>query len=316
MDGLTLDQIKLFLAVIDEGSFSGAARKLRRAQSAVTYGIGKLEEQVGLALFDRTSYRPGLTEMGRALLPRARRIAEEVLAFRDQAQGLSAGLESEITLVLDAMFPMPPVVAALKAFNEQFPTVLPRIHVQSLGAAAELVLDGTCMIGLLPFVFSDAAELRRFPLLSVRLVCVASRDHPLARIDGEIATDVIRQHVQLVLTDRSALTEGRDHGVLSPQTWRLADLGAKHTMLLAGLGWGSMPEHLVADDIRNGSLHVIRPEEFHGRDENLTMGVVHFAGRALGPAARWLMSHLVEIEQMHSQDDGAEQSTRTEPRSS
>lgn len=316
MDGLTLDQIKLFLAVIDEGSFSGAARKLRRAQSAVTYGIGKLEEQVGLALFDRTSYRPGLTEMGRALLPRARRIAEEVLAFRDQAQGLSAGLESEITLVLDAMFPMPPVVAALKAFNEQFPTVLPRIHVQSLGAAAELVLDGTCMIGLLPFVFSDAAELRRFPLLSVRLVCVASRDHPLARIDGEIATDVIRQHVQLVLTDRSALTEGRDHGVLSPQTWRLADLGAKHTMLLAGLGWGSMPEHLVADDIRNGSLRVIRPEEFHGRDENLTMGVVHFAGRALGPAARWLMSHLVETEQMHSQDDDAEQSTRTEPRSS
>ena len=310
MDGLTLDQIKLFLAVVDEGSFSGAARKLRRAQSAVTYGIGKLEEQIGLALFERTSYRPGLTEMGRALLPRARRIAEEILAFRDQAQGLSAGLESEITMVLDAMFPMPPVVAALKAFNEQFPTVPPRIHVQSLGAAAELVLDGTCMIGLLPFVFSDAAELRRFPLLSVRLVCVASRDHPLARIDGEIATDVIRQHVQLVLTDRSALTEGRDHGVLSPQTWRLADLGAKHTMLLAGLGWGSMPEHLVADDIRNGSLRVIRPEEFHGRDENLTTGVVYFAGRALGPAARWLMSHLMENEQTHSQDDDAEQPIR------
>src|ERR1700691_3101153 len=99
MDALTFDQIQLLLAVIDEGSFSGAARKLRRAQSAVTYGIQRLEEQVGLALFARSAYRPTLTETGRALLPRARRIAEEAMAFREQAKSLAGGLEAEITFV-------------------------------------------------------------------------------------------------------------------------------------------------------------------------------------------------------------------------
>jgi DNA-binding transcriptional LysR family regulator len=297
MDALTFDQIRLLLAVVDEGSFSGAARKLRRAQSAVTYGIQKLEEQVGLALFDRSAYRPALTETGRALLPRARRIVEEATAFRDQARGLSGGLEAEITLVLDAMFPMPSVVSALRAFSDRFPTVPPRIYVQSLGAAAELVLNGTCMIGLLPFVFSDKAELKRFHLMSVHLLPVVSKDHALAKSKGLIPTDVLRRHVQLVLTDRSALTEGRDYGVLSPHTWRLADLGTKHAMLLAGLGWGRMPRHLVADDIRSGRLKVIRPFEFQNQNIELAMGVVYLAQQPLGPATQWMMKHLVETSQ-------------------
>jgi DNA-binding transcriptional LysR family regulator len=294
MDALTLDQIQILLAVVDEGSFSGGARKLRRAQSAVTYGIQKLEEQVGMALFDRSTYRPVLTEAGRALLPRARRIAEETTAFRAQAHSLAGGLEPELTLVLDSMFPMPLLVEALRAFTARFPTVPPRIYVHSLGAAAELVLNGTCVIGLLPFVFSDTYALKRVSLLAVDLLPVVAKCHPLAAIDGVIDADIIRRHVQLVLTDRSALTEGRDYGVLSPQTWRLADLGAKHTMLLAGLGWGSMPAHLVADDVRQGRLKVIRPAEFGGRTERLEMGGLYLADRVLGPAAQWMINYLAE----------------------
>jgi DNA-binding transcriptional LysR family regulator len=142
MDSLTLDQIQILLTVVDQGSFSKAAKKLNRAQSAVTYGIQKLEAQIGIPLFDRTAYRPALTEAGRTLLLRARRIAEETNAFRDAARSLASGLEAELTIVLDSMFPMPPVVAALRAFTERFPTVPPRVYVQPLGAAAELVLDG------------------------------------------------------------------------------------------------------------------------------------------------------------------------------
>jgi DNA-binding transcriptional LysR family regulator len=157
LDSLTLDQIRIFLTVADTGSFSKAAKQLNRAQSAVTYGIQKLEAQFGIPLFDRTAYRPALTEAGCALLPRARRIAEETNAFRDAARSLASGLEAELTIVLDSMFPMSAVVEALRVFTAKFPTVPPRIYVQSLGAAAELVLDGTCMIGLLPLFFSDMA---------------------------------------------------------------------------------------------------------------------------------------------------------------
>ena len=292
MDGLTLDQILIFVAVVDEGSFSRAAKRLNRAQSAVTYGVQKLEAQIGMALFDRTAYRPTLTEAGRTLLIRARRIAEETNAFRDAAQSLAGGLEAELTLVLDSIFPMPPVVAALRAFTERFPTVPPRVYVQPLEAAAELVLDGTGMVGLLPLVFSESAAFRSFPLLTVHLVPVVAPAHPLAAIDGPIETSVLHQHVQLVLTNRSASTLGRDHGVLSRRTWRMADLGAKRSMLLAGLGWGNMPAHLVEEDIARGRLKAIEPVEFDPRVAQIAMGGAYLADRPLGPAGQWMVRHL------------------------
>ena len=101
MDGVTLDQIRLFLAIVDEGSFSKAAKRLGRAQSAVTYGIQNLEGQLGIKLFDRASYRPILTEAGRVLLIRAQRVAEEASGLRNAAQSLADGLEAELAIVLD-----------------------------------------------------------------------------------------------------------------------------------------------------------------------------------------------------------------------
>jgi len=295
LDSLTLDQIRLFLAVADTGSFSKTAKQLNRAQSAVTYGIQKLEAQFGIPLFDRSAYRPALTEAGRALLPRARRIAEETNAFRDTARSLASGLEAELTIVLDSMFPMGAVVEALRVFTAKFPTVPPRVYVQSLGAAAELVLDGTCMIGLLPLYFSEMVALKRFPLLTIGLVPVVAPDHPLAALDGPIDTSVLQPHVQLVLTDRSSLTAGRDHGVLSGRAWRLADLGAKHSILLAGLGWGNMPFHMIKDDLAQGRLKVIRPREFDSRVAQLVMCGAYLANHRLGPAGQWMVEYLSAV---------------------
>jgi DNA-binding transcriptional LysR family regulator len=292
LDSLTLDQIRLFLAVADTGSFSKAAKQLNRAQSAVTYGIQKLEAQFGIPLFDRAAYRPVLTEAGRALLPRARRIAEETNAFRDAARSLASGLEAELTIVLDSMFPIRAVVEALRAFTAKFPTVTPRVYVQSLGAAAELILDGTCMIGLIPLIFSDIAHLKHFPLFTIDLVPVVAPDHPLAVLNGPIDRHVLQQHVQLVLTDRSSLTAGHDYGVLSSRTWRLADLSAKHSMLLAGLGWGNMPSHLVQNDVAQGLLKVIRPTEFDPRVAQLVMCGAYHADHRLGPAGQWMIEYL------------------------
>src|SRR5258708_38106819 len=183
IDSLTLDQIRIFLAVADTGSFSKAAKRLNRAQSAVTYGVQKLEAQFGISLFDRTAYRPAVTEGGRALLPRARRIAEETNAFRDTARSLASGLEAELTIVLDSMFPMPAVVKALRAFTAKFPTVPPRVYVQSLGASAELVLDGTCMIGLLQLFFTDIALLKPIPFLTIDLIPFLAPNHPLPALE-------------------------------------------------------------------------------------------------------------------------------------
>src|SRR5258708_28123417 len=91
----------------------------------------------------------------------------------------------------------------------------------------------------------------------MQLVMVAAHNHPLASVEGIIPRPELAKHVQLVLTDRSDLSAGRDLRVFSPLTWRLADLFAKHAFLLQGLGWGGMPAHTVEEDVAHGRLNVV-----------------------------------------------------------
>ncbi len=290
----SFDQLQVMLAVVDEGSFSAAARRLNRAQSAITYAVQRLEEQLGVVLFDRAAYRPGLTEAGRTLLPRARLIAEEMQALRNHAEGIAAGVEPELRLVVDAMFPMSALVDALRLFSARFPSAPPRIFVDTLGAATQLLLNETCAIGLLLGFNSDFEALQRHKLMDIRIVPVAAPAHPLGAIGRPVAREELRQHVQLVLSDRSGLSGNRDYGVYSPKTWRLADLGAKHAMLKAGLGWGGLPAHLVEEDLGAGRLRRIDILADDGANETVTLPLcsAYRRDRPPGPAGRWLLSHL------------------------
>lgn len=301
MDGLSLDQLLVFATVVEQGSFSAAARKLNRAQSAITYAIQKLEEQTGSDLFDRSAYRPTLSDAGRALLPRAQRILEEVGEFRAQARGIAGGLEPELAMVIDAMYPMPRLVCAMADFQTRFPSVQTRIFVESLGATSQNLLGGQSDIGVLAAFASDTEELVRIPAGEVDLIAVAAPHHPLAQAPQPIPPDLLREQVQLVLTDRSSLTSGRDHGVIATRTWRIADLGAKHAMLRAGLGWGSMPRHMVEDDLAAGRLVLLYPGQWDGSERmpRLDMVAAHRKDHILGPAGRWM------LERLAAERDGA-----------
>ncbi len=292
MDSLTLDQLQVLLAAVEHGSFTGAARALNRAQSAVTHAIQRLEAQLGVELFDRSGYRPVLTVAGHALLPRARRLLEDADGLRAQARDIASGLEAELTLVVEALFPMQRLVEALSEFSRRYPSVATRIYVEVLGAATGLVLDGTSALGLLPAFCSETDALVRQPLFPVELVAVAAPRHALALIDGPIPPETLNAHVQLVLTDRSGLTGTRDYGVLVSRTWRLGDLGAKHAMLRAGLGWGTMPRHMVENDFEDGKLRLICPQA-SPEPIRLPMNTAWRAAHPPGPATRWMAERLV-----------------------
>jgi DNA-binding transcriptional LysR family regulator len=113
----------------------------------------------------------------------------------------------------------------------------------------------------------------------------------LAAARGTIAKSAIEKHVQLVLTDRTALTEGRDYSVQSPLTWRLADLGAKHAFLRAGLGWGHMPLHMVSADLDANALVKIRVEDV-ARSPAMPMKAVFRKDSPPGPAGRAFIAQL------------------------
>jgi len=288
----TLDQLRIFLAVADEGSFNRAAGKLGRALSVVSYGIAALEAQLGVRLFDREgSRRPQLTDAGRALLADARAVANDADGLVGRARGIRQGLETEVALAVDVMVPSRTVAGMLRDFQAVFPTVNLRLHVEALGAVAALVLDRRADLAVAGPDIVDLPELERRALGAVELVPVAAPSHPLARL-AEIAPGETGQHLQLVLTDRSPLTEGLEFSVLSPRTWRLADLGAKHALLLEGIGWGNMPSHAVAADLAAKRLVALALPE-----------APRFAYRLYalwrkdsrpGPATTWMLEALID----------------------
>jgi DNA-binding transcriptional LysR family regulator len=295
LDAMSMDQLRTFIAAADEGSFSAAGRKLRRAQSVVSQTIANLELQVGFALFDRSARYPKLTEAGQALLVDARAAADSMDAFKANARSLAGGLEPELSVAVDVMYPIAMLTEAVRAFHENFPRTPLRLHVEVLGAVVQPVLDGRCRIGIigsLPEVPEDCtAEF----LSSVPAVMVVSPGHPLASIKGPVSRDMTAAHVQLILTDRSPLTEGRSFGVVSQQAWRLADLGAKHAFLRAGLGFGMMPLPMVEEDLANGKLVIVEMEEQKSMPSGFAMRLLHRKDAPPGPAGRWFINCLKQI---------------------
>jgi DNA-binding transcriptional LysR family regulator len=289
----TLDQLRVLAAVADGGSFSAAARVLGRTQSVISYTVGQLEAQLGLPLFERGGRAPVLTEAGRALLADARRVGGVVQELRARALALRQGTEAEVALAVDVMFPVPRLVAALRAFAVAYPTVGLRLRIEALGGVAHLVLQGACCLGVTGWAGTLPDALEHRAIGTLKLVPVAAPSHPLAAM-ARISGAALREHTQLVLSDASRLTEGQDFGVLSLRTWRLGDLSAKHALLKAGLGWGNMPLHLVAEDIAAGRL--VRLLVSAGPEYEYPVSLVTRAGAVMRPATQWLAEALEEKE--------------------
>jgi len=291
LDGVTLDQLRTFIAAVDEGSFSAAGRKLRRAQSVVSQTLANLEAQLGVKLFDRSARYPKLTDEGRSLLVDARSVADNVDGFKARARALREGLEPELAVVMDVMYPMQALTRAATYSRKTYPRTPLRLYVEALGGVIRPVLDRTCSIGVIGSLPMVPDELQSEPLLNVPFATVVSPAHRLATTRGLVSASAVAKQVQLVLTDRTVLSDGRDFGVLSPLTWRLADLGAKHAFLRAGLGWGHMPLHMVKADLDSGALVKIRVEGVV-RDFALPMRAVFRKDAPPGPAGRAFIAQL------------------------
>jgi DNA-binding transcriptional LysR family regulator len=251
-----------------------------------------LEAQLGVKLFDRSSRSPVLTSQGVALLAEARAVVSRMDVFKARAKGLSDGLEPELSVVVDVMFPLDQLTGAVAAFQEKFPATPLRLYVEALGAVLQPVIEGRCTVGVMGSLPIAPTHLTRERLLSVKMLFVASPTHPLASLKGPISARVLAQHRQLVLTDRSEMSQGKEFGVFSANTWRLADLGAKHAFLRAGLGWGGMPMGVIATDLENGSLVKIQLEDVTDANLVMAMSAVYRTDKPPGPAGRWLIERL------------------------
>lgn len=295
LETVTLDQLRVLIAIADAGSFTAASRSLGRAQSAVSHAVAQIEANLGVPLFDRTGRRPVATEAGRALLADARAVVARMEEMRARARGYASGLEAEVSAALAPLMPLETVTDALAAFREAFPTVALTLWTEPMGGAVARVLARDCVVGItgkVPTLRLPEALIGR-PVMRVEQIAVAAPGHPLAAGGGPVTETELRRHVQIVLTDRSGLTAGQDMGVVSPDIWKVTELAAKRDYLLAGLGWGRLPEPMAAPEVAAGRLTPLPLEGApDGTGYDIGLVAIHRRDAPPGPAGRWLLDRL------------------------
>ena len=290
IDPLTLDQMRVLVAVAEEGSFSAAARRLQRVQSAISQSVQGMEATLGVALFDRASRTPRLTEAGAALVEDARALIADAGAMRARAQSIAEGLEAELTLAVDASFPMPVLMESLAALREQFPNLPALVFTEPLGGAEETLRSGAARMAFVPLRSGPPPDMTAEFLTRIKLSPVVASGHPLAREPAPLALKTLEPHIQLVLTGRTEFARTLRGGILSRQLWRFADMNTRLQFLLGGFGWCNMPRHMVELHVAEGRLKWLDIRDADSPE--FSIYVVFERGRTLGRAGRGLVTDL------------------------
>jgi len=255
---VTYDQLVAFTTVAAEGTFRSASATLHKSQPAVSKLIRNLEGELGVVLFDRTRYRATLTDVGHVFYERAAAVIESTHALRGFGLALGGKVEPIVRLAVEAVTPLDPIVRTLRDLEARFPSVRFELHTERLAGAAEALRERRADVVVATTLGIDAATVDATPFGRVRIVAVARAGHPLAKRRPPIPPPLLRAHAQIVLRD-SAHGVGPSLNVLEGGglRWTVTDVAAKKDLIIAGMGWGGLPEHVVAGELADGTLRAL-----------------------------------------------------------
>ncbi|WP_148253686.1 LysR family transcriptional regulator [Aidingimonas lacisalsi] len=242
MSRVTLLQWQMLAAVVDHGGFARAAEAIHKSPSTLNHAVHKLEEQLGVALLEPVGRQVRLTESGELLLRRARQLLEGAEVLEDVAGRLAEGLEAEVVLAVDQIFPPDALAHALEVFSATYPYVRVQLHETVLNGGIEMLYDGRADL----VVSGLAAQgFLGEPIVTVNFIAVAHPEHPLHQLGRALDLRDLERHRQLVVRD-SALRQSMDAGWLkAEQRWTVSHLATSLDMLERGLGFAWMPETLI-----------------------------------------------------------------------
>ena len=290
---LHLDGIEALEAITRTGSFASAARELRKAQSAVSYAIQQLENGLGVEVFDRTGHRARLTEQGRMVLEEGRNLLASARRIESLTKLMGEGWESRMEVVIDGILPMAPMMRVLKLMaDEEIPTQI-QVKVEFLGGVQYRFEEDEADI-MLVNDFEPNDTLIANPLPEVNVVLVTSPDHPIAERDMSApwTRRELQTFVELSIHDSSVSAKSDPTMFGGSHVFFLSDFTTKREALLMGLGFGWVPEYLVAQDLAAGKLVEVAYER--GSSYQFRPLLVHRTDRSPGRAGRRFMELLLD----------------------
>ena len=289
------DNMRAFVLAAELGSFSAAARRMGKAQSAVSTAIANLEIDSGVELFDRSGRNPVLTEHGEALLPHAKGILLGNREFMAKASSMAEGVEARLCLAVELGISIGPLLEMLHGFSGTFADVSLEVLTPSPSETADLLKEGRADIGIMVAQESYPLGFQFRGVGYSMLVPVCARDHPLAN-RPQVGYRDLRQYRQVIPHSRSDDASTHKGDRKSATIWQAESPTLILDLVLAGFGWAELPYSVVAEQIAGGKLVQLN-YAFQQGDILEGIDVVWTERHALGVAGRWMRDELLKLPQ-------------------
>jgi len=289
---LDIETLKILDLIVRLGSFAKAADQLNRAQSAISYQIKKLEQHLGVSLFDRSKYRAELTPEGNAILTEGRRLLQQAHNLEVLAERFSQGWEPRLEIVIDGSVPMEPVMRALKHLSEMDISTRVQLRTEFL-SGCQRWFDKHSSDLMLVKDYQSNPYLVAKPLKSMDVKLVVSSSHPLANIKN-IELKHLHEHIELTIADSGSLDPQHPDDLQfgGERVFYLNGFAAKKESILLGVGFGWVPDYLISKELDNGEL--VEIDFVGGACHTFTPRLVHSSERPLGRAGELLSKLIIE----------------------
>ncbi len=290
---MNLQQLDVLLAVVAAGSFSAAARKLGKVQSAVSTAISELEIDLNLQLFDRSGRYPKLTEAGARIVQQAQLVRQQCQQLTELAADLAGGLETRLRLAVDDEGQLPWLAPVLAELSAHFPKLELQVLFPLLEDLTQMLENGDADLGICFQPQQLPEQFIRWPLQQLQFAAAVSTAHPLATL-ADVTTADLQQHRQLMVTGRGESLE-KQRGRLSSQVWWLEGDIAVLALVEQHLGWAWLPLHVLQPAMFQGKIKLL-PISCEPAQLPLQLELWQLRDKTLGPAGLWLRQRLLQLK--------------------
>lgn len=248
---ISLDQWQAFVAVVESGSYARAAETLHKSQSTITYGVQRIQELLGVALFEIKGRKAVLTATGQLLYQRGRSLVDEAGLLERSARSLSVGWEAEIRIAAEMIFPNWLLLRCLDMFGAESPHTRIELVESVISGTTEAIEQGTVDLALTAHV-PDGYEAE--PLMRLRFVAAAHPEHPLHRLRRRLTYRDLRAHRHLVVRDTGSARSKAQVSIDAAQRWTVSQLSTSIEAACSGLGFAWFPVEHIRAELAEGRL--------------------------------------------------------------
>ena len=284
---MTLDQLQILVKIVEHGSMGAAAEALYRTQPTLSVAIKKLEEEFGFELFSREDRRLKLTPTGRAMVQKAKRVLERAEEFEHLGRQLAVGNEPIVNIAFDASIPIRYISEVLKQCEVDFPETSLNLFAENLFGVTERLIEGEADLAVVTG-FEENYLFRFVPLHKFKFFPVAASTHPLNQYENEVPLEDTKEYVQVVLRDSAKKPSDKTFRVIEEaRQWRVNDVQTKKEIIVEGLGWGTLPDFMIEEELETRQLAPLTIENYYRFGES-EIGVVGRADQPFGPVVQSL----------------------------